>query len=133
MDFTTIELQPRKVAVSSFVDRHLKASIGDDVMWDRLRYQLESYVMANQLESQTAMHRERVPATWWDAFKLSAIGDGNPFFDPEKVKYRNIELHTEYRVWATFPECEIEFPDTLGRPRIVIESNRIDDPRLISR
>lgn len=31
----------------------------------------------------------RVPATWWDAFKLHAIEvSGNPFFNPKKIKWK---------------------------------------------
>ena len=29
----------------------------------------------------------KTPATWWDAFKLRAIEQGNPIFDPAKINY----------------------------------------------
>lgn len=64
----------------------------------------------------------KAPATWWDAFKLAAIEAGNPFFDPDKVRYR-----TERKTWhmevtpkrlVTWPNPPT-FPNGWG-PRIEI-------------
>lgn len=51
----------------------------------------------------------RVPASWWQAFKLSAIRDGNPFFDPEKVRFADAPVsgHVVINV-----ERDVVWPDS---------------------
>lgn len=62
------------------------------------------------IEYRTVECTSQEPASWWQAFKLSAIGDGNPFFDPAKVRMATrrhrmrVELqHQRHLVWPDAP------------------------------
>lgn len=113
---------PKRVSRARLLDLTLYQRDGDFLLNEML-FSLEAYVLAHQIDGRRVSKWERVPATWWQHFKLDAIKWGNPFFDPDKVRYTRIELSTEYRVWATFPECWIDFPEELGKPVIWIMSS----------
>ncbi len=126
LNLTRVELERRRVAAATYVSRHAHRDVMDDVIYDRLMYRVESHVMANQLDAQTATAGARVPATWWQHFKLDAIKWGNPFFRKDRIKYAEVSMSAHFKAWATFPESTIDFPPTLGRPRIVME-NTVSD------
>lgn len=126
MNFTQINLERRRVATSLAVTRHAKLDVSDDILHDQLIYRLESYVMANQIDSIDQMRAELVPATWWQHFKADAIKWGNPFFSADKIKTRRIEVRVRYRAWATFPDCPVEFPPGLGPVRIAVDAEVLD-------
>lgn len=60
------------------------------------------------------------PATWWQAFKLSAIEGGNPFFNPKKIKWTvhrvDFSASIDLRPFTAFPEMPWVPPDSLGKP-----------------
>ncbi len=69
------------------------------------------------------------PATWWDAFKLKAISQGNPIFDPQKIKYATTKAASRrvmktVRVFPVYdPNFTIRPSDvSLGRVRYMVES-----------
>lgn len=113
---------PRRVSKAILHD----AKFSVEQTMDELAYRLEAYVMAAKVDAVTSSRFERVPKTWWDHFKLEAIKWGNPFFDPEKIRYTRLELTTRYRTWATFPECPVQFPSELGPPVMWIQAQDLD-------
>jgi len=88
---------------------------------DAMVMYLRRFVYGDYIDEQiiTKSYNESVPATWWDAFKLSAINDGNPFFKKEKIKYRLITVTVDVALrdyWA-FPDMPSKYyPKDLGKP-----------------
>jgi hypothetical protein len=121
--YATFDLERRKVGMQYAVTRDAVLDVGEDYFRNQLMYRLTSYVMAHQLEKQTATNSVQVPSSWWQAFKLSAIEDGNPMFRRHKVKMRTLTIEAHFTAWAGFPECTMEFPKELGRARIYMENS----------
>lgn len=138
LKFMTIPLEQYRLAVSSqfgqsaleiLADAEFRTWVEQDVMGNMM-LELVRECLAYQHEIKPTevsewvelVLEERVPATWWQHFKLSAIRDGNPFFNPKKVKYRTIRKKSRQRVevvfdvLTAFPEWPFKVPKDAGRP-----------------
>ena len=82
---------------------------------------MKGYIYGDNIDERiiTKSHVESVPETWWDAFKLSAIKNGNPFFKPERIKYRlvTVTVSVELKKYWAFPNLPRKYyPKDLGNP-----------------
>ncbi len=88
-----LRLRVEKLAVRQWItniELHRMPADGLQYRYDGMIYELVGLVLCGPKHSRVVELEVRVPATWWDSFKLAAIEAGNPFFDPAKVRYRTI-------------------------------------------
>jgi hypothetical protein len=96
---------------------------GIEMVCDEAVYSFEALVLGKRQQSRPERVEfdttVRVPASWWQAFKLSAIRDGNPFFDIDRVRWAHAPVHGTVVVsaWRTlvWPDMDIPMPQ-YGHP-----------------
>ena len=78
---------------------------------------IRGYIYGDNIDERTIVRETKVPATWWQAFKLSAIRDGNPFFNHHKIIYQRVRLVVDMKKYWVFPEIDPSYyPEKLGKP-----------------
>ena len=121
LNITPFPLQRRRVGARHRVSRaclhDLTVEVRDslDFLTNDLLISIEADVLSHHLGKQVQTDSHRVPATWWQHFKLEAIKWGNPFFDPAKVRMNTITFVTQFDVHATYPELNMALPPTVGK------------------
>lgn len=108
------KLEQRRMSHVETVGRSFYIQHDRDFFTDAMHMCLDAYIWSHKADLQTQTATARVPATWWDHFKLEAIKWGNPFFNPAKIRMRNITLTTQFDIWETYPELVLS-PTKNGR------------------
>lgn len=137
----TVDLLTDEVAARMEVSRAMlmntRLDVTEDIVRDTLVASIRKRFLTYDHGTTPETHSEwsevefTTPASWWQAFKLSAIRDGNPFFDPGKVRYRTetrgVRLSVTWSMRTGFPEMPMEIPNS-GRPFHYLKpaSTRID-------
>lgn len=109
MDLPYLRLQARKVLARRYFSR--LDLMREDAPWMEregvaMVMAVEGLVLCGPHSKRTHDVAVSVPASWWQHFKLTAIEWGNPFFDPTKVRMREIRR----RVVFTYAELMIDPP-----------------------
>jgi len=88
-----------------------------DLEMHSLIFDFKGYIYGENIDEQEIVREKKTPKTWWDAFKVSAINDGNPFFNPHKIKYTTVRVAVELKKYWIFPELPKDrYPESLGKP-----------------
>lgn len=110
--------------ISHQVMQSAKLHAWEDIATRQLVLALEAEVLAEKLVSETIAAKTKVPASWWQHFKMTNcyIGLGNDpvmrWFERKwPVKYVDREVKVTFTRYAKFPEATIKVPE-LGRPII---------------
>jgi hypothetical protein len=109
--------------VSPVMLHDLTVSAREDFFTRDMLLSMEAFVLGKQQRSEPETSTYTVeftkPASWWQQFKQSAIRDGNPFFDPAKVRtvkerrqVQAVVTHHRAHVW---PEFNIVLPPDAGK------------------
>lgn len=123
--YATIDLTMRQIYARKAMSGHMIAKLPMaklatylDAFVDDLFATLSAHVLGHETGSETFTETlvTEQPESWWQAFKLSAIEWGNPFFDPDKVRIKQT-AHTvtvKATAFTAFPELPFVAPDNWG-------------------
>lgn len=129
--FIVDKLEPRRVAAFVRTTGEFSTSCdAEEILRNELTIKLEALIYewsgsvvvdTREVEHCFVVTWEE-PATWWQSFKLQAIKDGNPFFDPAKIRMvdhhrvdvQTVRIRAELFPAAAFPD--LNFPVEFGQP-----------------
>jgi len=91
-----------------------------DLMRDDLIHSVRGFIYGQSRKGETITRtaQVRTPDGWWQHFKECAIRDGNPFFDPAKVRYRyrTATLTVDPAEFRWWPYADLPVPEHWGAP-----------------
>lgn len=127
-----------KVKASTAVDRQLLRDAQVEVLADvagRLIFHLQSYVLAEHLDSHTQTAEVRVPATWWDHAKTEMPTWlwwwwNKRVWRFQPIRYRTRTLTATWTERAVYPHAILPLPDRRLGPAVLWRdaTTHLEDP-----
>lgn len=139
MRITTARLEAQMVSVQRALSAHEQSIIPNsewiarlDHLRDAMIVELRAHIYGHRHKPiRTSATRTIVttqPSSWWQAFKLSAIESGNPFFAAEKIKYamtgHRLDVTASATPFTAFPDLPYPVQKAWGAPVEIL----IEDP-----
>lgn len=100
--------------------------VAQDIMCDSLTFMLQARIYGAPGEQTVEVTRD-VPASPWQAFKLRAIAAGNPFFQPERVRYVTERSKVTGDLFSWWPDLDMPMPSSAGAPIRLLTQARAKD------